>query len=193
MKIGLTGPTSTGKTTTMNVIAEELKLDIHQITTRDIFDKYGIISQTETINTAFQFPEKYYNLYKDLIKGRHDLFETKNNLVTDRLPIDSLIYYKLQHLQFEPNSSDVIEEFDKLCKNTCESFDMIFVFPPVKQLCVSDGVRHVNFEFNKLYHQVLVNAINEYGLYNVVYIPEDMVNLLSRVKFIKRVLEDANI
>lgn len=193
MKIGLTGPTSTGKTTTMNIVAKDLNLDIHQITTRDIFDKYNITSQIETINTAHQFPEKYYNLYKDLIKGRHDLFINKSDLITDRLPIDSLIYYKLQHLQFEQNAEAVISEFNKLCLDTCKSFDMIFVFPPVRSLCVADGVRHVNFEFNKLYYQVLLDAISEFQLYNVAFIPEDLVDINRRVKFIKQVLENASL
>lgn len=186
MRIGLSGPTSTGKTTLMNILSKELDIDILQVTTREVFAKYGIKSQLETIIDAPQNPSKYYLMYQDLIKGRRDKFINNDNFITDRMPTDSLVYYMLQHLVHDPDDQETMRTFNNLCIEVNSLFDVIVLLPPVKQFCQSDDVRHINYSFNEMYYTIIKDW---YSVHNsstkILTLPTWKIDLTERVEFIK--------
>lgn len=155
MKIALSGPQCTGKTTLLNQIAEKYgnELDIKIEVVRSIkkrweeegrefkFNKYGDFDSQMAI-----FEEHHRNV----------LFNN-NHVVTDRCSWDAFTYATYNYLKGD-FTYDQWKQFERAFEDTIGEYDEIIYLPPGLIEMQSDGVRDIdtNFqhEIGKLFKEI---------------------------------------
>lgn len=190
MRIALTGPSSSGKSTLMDRLCiNNPSLKKIQVETREIFDKYGIVNQRQSVIDASSYPDKFKLMYTDLITSRYTKFSENTNFITDRMPVDSLIYYKLQHSFFDLSADETIQAFSSISLETCRLFDHIFLLPPSKEFSLLDSnnsMRNSNHAYNEMMYTLLYSWFVQSKLSNVYLLTKQ--DLLERVEEVESVM-----
>lgn len=114
MKVLLSGASGSGKTTLAIAVAQSLEIPFKNVPTIQIFQRFGIKNQDDLITKGYTQIELVENVYRELVKSRIQLIETEQHFISDRSPLDSIVYYQMQHAAFNTNSTVFIEELREL-------------------------------------------------------------------------------
>lgn len=152
MRIAISGPSGTGKTTLAKWISQEYKIPFLETSAKPLWEKYNISCHKDIITKGIkniEFGNDFQNDVLNLYKTNHKEY------ITDRSPIDVLTYYLLQNAPF--NSQEKTKEFIDKCQKTLDNIDMIIKIPYNDSIILeNDNKRIVNS-----YYQKSVNKIFE--------------------------------
>jgi len=160
MRIVFTGGPSSGKTTIINELAKEFT--VVQEPARHLLSVHG--------NVLFTERERFQNLLEELCIEN---FNKYPNAFYDRGLHDEIAYRK--HFNCE-----ISDKLHAECKNL--QYDIVFVFPPWKEIFENDAIRKETFEEAAVIYDGIVAGYREYGLEPIV-VPFGTVE--ERVNFIK--------
>jgi hypothetical protein len=96
IRIGISGPSGTGKTTLAQYISKNYDIPFITTSTKPLWDKHGITSHLELIQKTVTEPSWGMDFQKELLEWRSAKLEGVHSFVTDRTPIDNLVYFLLQ-------------------------------------------------------------------------------------------------
>lgn len=99
MRILICGPSGVGKTTLAKCISVEYKLEFVSTSSKALWKTYGIVDHEAIIKMGINNPMRAYKFQMDLLDIREKLME-RDNFVTDRSPVDNLVYYLMQVAPF---------------------------------------------------------------------------------------------
>lgn len=186
MKLVLNGPSGSGKTTLMEAVSKKTGLEIINVPTSEILKKYGVFSQRELISAGISNPRLVETIYQEMIQVRVDILRENENLITDRGPIESIVYYLLQHCVFNENADKFIGRMIEVIERI--PVQVVNVILPVNtDFLVENGFRMTNKQFNRLYLDNLLTYMDRY-VSRYVYLDDIPMSLDQRVEYIERVL-----
>lgn len=116
MRIYCCGPSGTGKTTLCLWVQQELGIPFITTAGRSIWEKYNIRSHREVIEKTAKNPNWGYDYQSALLDEREKIMRTKSHFITDRSPVDNLVYFLMQvapHLNYH-RTLDFIERAKSL-------------------------------------------------------------------------------
>lgn len=113
--IMLCGPSGTGKTTLAQWIAKKYDLKFIPTSSKVLWKKYGIADHAHLIRKSIGSPMWGYKFQEELLDYREDVMAKNFNYITDRSPIDNMVYFLLQvtpHISYK-----LTENYIDRCKS----------------------------------------------------------------------------
>jgi GTPase SAR1 family protein len=99
-KIFITGTSGIGKTTLANYIAKSMRIPFINGSSTVLWEQYGIRSHRELLEMGIRQPEKGLQFQYDLLNLREQLTKGVDSFVTDRTPVDNLVYFLYQNAPY---------------------------------------------------------------------------------------------
>lgn len=158
MKVAFTGPSGTGKSTTMSALLEKAKefadFKVCPIGSREVSKEMGFESpyDVDAFGKRSQFQHKLFELKRE--------WEDKtSNFITDRTHLDNLVYSIMHDCVGTVTTKFIDEIFE-----ACQKYDLIVVFPQNVFLDTSDDSQRVhNIEYHKTYQKLLDMFLFEFS------------------------------
>lgn len=178
INISITGCSSSGKSTLINVLREEFRdFTVQTESVRYLKDKYGLDFRSG--DTALQMA---------LLNLQTNLLLTPGNFFLDRSVVDSfgyLRYYRLLSNSDVPASAySFIEDTSK--RYAQDYIDLIIFLRP-EFPAVEDGIRITDENYRKETDEEIAKIIKEWGLENKTIIPHGSV--IERAMYCKPYIE----
>jgi adenylate kinase family enzyme len=157
-KIYISGVSGTGKSTLAKHFAEVFKIPFVETSTKPLWPKYGIKSHQELIQKATIDPVFGIDFQFELLEFREQMLKDHENFITDRSPIDNLVYFLGQNSAFATETQT--EEYVIRCTKLLDqgSHCIFLKFTPDIPL-ENDGMRVVN-----RYYQIYSDNVFEHVL-----------------------------
>lgn len=99
-KIFITGTSGIGKTTLANYISKRRDIPFINGSSTVLWDEYGIKSHKELLELGINEPLKGLDFQYKLLSHREELVKGADSFVTDRTPIDNLVYFLYQNAPY---------------------------------------------------------------------------------------------
>lgn len=178
INISLTGASSVGKSTLINVLREEFRdFTVQTESVRYLKDKYGLDFRSG--DTALQLA---------LLTMQSNLLLTPGNFFLDRSVIDSLSFLKFYK---NKNNSDVPASaysfIEDTSKRYAQEFIDLVIFLRPEFPAVEDGTRITDEDYRKETDEIIAQTIKEWGLENKTIVPHGSV--IERAMFCKPYIE----
>ncbi len=157
LKICITGPSGTGKTTLAQYISQTYKIPFISTSTKPLWEKHGINSHEELIKMALENPQKGMDFQLEVLEYRKKLLEGEHEFVSDRSPICNIVYFLMQNSFMV--SEQACKEYINLCKQAMSMFNGIIFTPFTKDVILENDGARVN---NKFYQET-TNAVYTYA------------------------------
>ena len=151
LRLCLSGPSGTGKSTLAQHIAKEHNIPFITCSTKPLWEKHNIKSHQDLIGMGTLDPKWGLEFQHEVLKYRIDQLTGKEEFTTDRSPLDNMVYFLLQcaHICTEKE----VEDYIKACNESMKLFTGIICLPFTKEIPLeNDGMRIAN-----KYYQILVN------------------------------------
>jgi len=171
MKIGICGPSGSGKTTLAKFIAGHTDIKNGKInwvsnSARDLFTKednellrsLGYEENSghrRVIQLSNEKPEFGLTFQKLINKRRTEFIISNNDFVTDRTPVDNLVYFLFQSCSNQPD--EIIQDMVSDCRAALGEFDVIFFTPYIE----GNEVENNNSRVDSKYFQSMISGIFE--------------------------------
>lgn len=156
MKIFISGPSGIGKTTMATHLAKEYNIPFIQGSSKVLWEKHGINSHKELIQKTNTDPDFGVNFQFELLEYRNKAIEGHESFVTDRSPMDNLVYFMLQ--VSDKVDSDITFKYMQMCRETYPK-DYLQVFMGLNYDMCKKGLEDDGFRVTNIYYQLMVNAI----------------------------------
>lgn len=115
-KIFITGTSGIGKTTLAQYIALKRRIPFVNGSSTVLWKNYGINNHKELLQMGISNPQKGLEFQYDLLGYREQAVSGLDSFVTDRTPVDNLVYFLYQNAPYL--SSGEVEEYIKACKTS---------------------------------------------------------------------------
>jgi adenylate kinase family enzyme len=102
VRVGLTGPSSTGKTSIAREFAAQTGVPFLAVDTTTELRKFGYGSHPALVSAG---PAANREFQLHLIRKRVELLDAHDSFITDRTPLDSLVYYCMEAMH-KPHPDD---------------------------------------------------------------------------------------
>ena len=156
MKIFISGPSGIGKTTMAIHLAKEYNIPFIQGSSKVLWEKYDINSHKELIQKTNTDPDFGINFQFELLHYRNTSIEGLDNFVTDRSPMDNLVYFMLQ--VSDKVDSDITFKYMQMCRESYPK-DYLQIFMGLNYDMCKQGLEDDGFRVTNIYYQLMVNAI----------------------------------
>lgn len=131
MKIGLCGPSGTGKTTLALSTAKAFNLEYMPLSASIVYKHFGkdpeIENHRQLINKHAENSDWGIDFQLQLSKMRQTMLEGKDNVIVDRTPIDNYIYFMLE--AGHNADKELCDKFFQECVEFAKTFDIIIFVP----------------------------------------------------------------
>ena len=152
IRIGICGPSGTGKSTLAKYISEKYEVPFVTTSTKPLWEKHYITSHESLINKTLSDPKWGLQFQHEVLDYRIKMMDENPNFITDRTPIDNLVYFLLQNTHSV--SANDTEEYILRCKFALEKMNGLICLPFSEEIPLSDdGARITN-----KYYQYTVNG-----------------------------------
>lgn len=190
-KIFISGPSGSGKTTLAKYIAARYRIPFVNGSSKVLWKQYGITSHSDLITKCNNDPEMAIKFQFELLEYRNENLTGKSEFVTDRSPLDNLVYYLLQvsHLQ----NTETTKEFVIACSDVMHRFDFHQIYLDIRHTpyqLENDGMRVHNE-----YYQNMVDSIFKDLINNEILFPKQKAFIInewgweSRVRAVESLLK----
>lgn len=160
-RIFITGVSGVGKTTLAKWIAEEYGLEYISTSASKLWPQFGFKNHADALKKSMINPILGYQYQMAIYQERVKALAYKDSFVTDRSPIDNLVYFLLQQGYY--NEHDTLEMIDFCRKSYVEFQGKTFHLQIPEGFSVEDnGRRIVNLPYQKLVESVMNSIISEY-------------------------------
>ena len=122
--IGLTGPSSTGKTTLcQDWCTQNPEASFQSVQTADVLKEMGYANHEQLVRAG---EEANFEMQRELILRRGVLLMThRSSFITDRTPLDSLVYYAVSN----PHETEKIAKLENYAFRHMAKYDAIVYTP----------------------------------------------------------------
>ena len=167
-KVLITGPSGMGKTTLAKYLAERFNVPFINVgMVSNICKCHGLKTHKEVIEYSKENPNMGGQLQIELMASRSTMFfkHQASGFVTDRGPIDSLVYSELQVAQYMPEGNHRFMEFMiKQATSDIRAFTHVILIPWIDGWEIeNDGVRVVDPEFQKQCSEIYLHYISKFS------------------------------
>tara|TARA_R110001632_G_scaffold211861_2_gene337461 strand:+ start:320 stop:940 length:621 start_codon:yes stop_codon:yes gene_type:complete len=164
-KIFICGPSGTGKTTLAHHLSQKFNIPFISTSGKVLWDHYGIESHQQLIDMTNQDPLGFGLDYQiRLLKHRNAALENSDSFVTDRSPVDNLVYTISQLSAFL--SEKQIKEYIEMCEISLRLGNQILYIPFTDKVKLDpDGARIVN-----PFYQQYIGSLFDMVLYKHNYL-----------------------
>lgn len=157
MKIFLSGPSGIGKTTMAKHIAELYGIKFVEGSSKVLWGDFGIKSHLDLIQKCDKDIDFAIEFQTALLRYRKEVTENLTCFVTDRSPLDNIVYYLLQ-LSHKIDAGKTLE-YINICsesypKDKYMQVLMYLTYPMTLQEIENDGFRITNH-----YYQLMVSNV----------------------------------
>ena len=142
IKIGLTGPSSTGKSTLARDFALNTGIPFKSVQTADVLQECGYASHADLVKAGLEANLKFQ---KKLVEARLNLLHSDSDFITDRTPLDSLVYYNMSAMH-DPEALDPAWESQVI--RSLAGYTLV-QFLPFGSIPMEQAERRIN---SSLYH-----------------------------------------
>lgn len=178
MKIALCGPSGSGKTTLAKFLETHLGLeflagssfskllsDSQKTKLRDM--GYKETGHREVIQLSHSNPHFGRFFQNSVLYQRAELLRNNSDFITDRSPVDNLVYYLMQVAPTEVDPTKVVE-FIESCLNSMDSLThLVFVQVAPNQLSIeTNGSRVDNLHFQRMVNAIFDHVLAQYIMPN---------------------------
>jgi len=177
MKIAFSGTSGSGKTTLVRFLEQESKLphisasagDLLTVTDKEILgrepfnykgDGHLSVIKHSAINPRYAYENQYRLLHRrtQLLHGTHPLFPGVVDFITDRSPIDNIVYFMMQTAYHAEVTDALAEEFVNVAVRAAEELDHIIYVKAVQP----GEVENNGSRINKRLYQLSVDQVFNY-------------------------------
>jgi len=191
MKIFLSGCSGTGKTTLAKYISARFNIPFIQGSSKPLWEKHDIASHADIVKKSILEPTWGYDFQMELLEYRSKLTEDLSSFVTDRSPLDNMVYFLIQNAPFLNTYNT--EEYFKACRDTFPlGFELFFldIDTEDKMVYENDGNR-----INNLPYQLMMNQVFKHTMETQIHQHKDIYqvkqwNWESRVSIVELLLKE---
>jgi len=178
MKIGITGPAASGKTSVAKAFADKFGINYLEIPTSRYMKEHSLYNHYDILRYCVNYPREGIKFHESLIKDRFTIMsETPGPWVTDRLSIDSYVYYIIQCSAWNHDVELNKELFDISIANLC-SVDFVVKYDYSSELMrLDNGKRVLNDSWHMGYQYILDSLLDKYTDSYRYYTPKDSLNI----------------
>lgn len=160
-RIIISGRSGAGKTTLAKYIASRYRIPFINGSSKVLWERYGIKNHKELIEKCDKDLEFAKNFQFELLSYRKEQINKYPEFVTDRGPLDNIVYYLLQ-VAAKETTVDTTTYID-LCFWDLPSFTQIYINMKGKETVIPDGKRVDNEWYQKtvdgIFRQYLASGI----------------------------------
>jgi len=157
LQICISGPSGVGKSTLAKHLSEQYDIPFITCSTKPLWDKHGIASHEELIKKGTMDPKWGYNFQYEVLKFRIESLSGHPNFITDRSPLDNMVYFLLQNCHLCTQKET--EDYAKSCNEAMKMFTGIICLPFTPQTVLEDdGKRIVNRHYQMLVNNTFTSA-----------------------------------
>jgi GTPase SAR1 family protein len=157
MKILLSGPSGVGKTTMANDISKEWDIPFIQGSSKNLWDKYRIKSHQHLIELCNNDLRFAVDFQYELLEVRKKIMKMNESFVTDRSPLDSMVYFLL-NVSDRVDSNETLNYIKECSKSFPDKYIQIFL-GLTSGMLIQKGIEDDGFRINNIYYQLMVNNI----------------------------------
>ena len=152
LRIAMAGPSGVGKTTLAEWISKEYGIPFITTSTKPLWEKHNINSHQELITRTILNPQWGLDFQYELLDIRRKIIEENEQFVTDRSPIDNLVYFLMQNAPFL--GEEPIESYIQMCADALAKLTGLIQIPFDTYIPLeNDGKRIAN-----KYYQMSTNS-----------------------------------
>lgn len=161
MRLFISGVSGIGKTTLAQRVSQEYDIPFIVGSTKMIWHKYGIKSHKEIISMCINQPKIGYQFQMEIIDYRLEMMQTHKEFVTDRSPVDNVVYMLTQmgHTLTEDEFYSYLEKA-KIAYNNFEDVKHLHLaanYNTLNSLAIEDD----NMRISSRYFQLTINSVFE--------------------------------
>lgn len=164
-RIYITGAAGVGKTTLARTLETKYELGKYLPgSSKAIWDAWGINNHLDIITRSARQPEWGQGFQLALLEYREKLLNVQtHSIISDRSPIDNIVYYKMQNSMYQStqNTANYIERARSIFKDGDYLIFKYFPYYIGEQVIEDDGYRVDNYYYQKLVQELIKIEIAE--------------------------------
>lgn len=148
-RIFICGPSGTGKSTLAEWISKTYRIPYITTSSKPLWEKYSIKSHLDLIEKCATNADFAKEFQWELLSFREKAIGAKANFVTDRSPIDNVVYYLMQVAHM--STSEETHAYIQKCHELMEAGNKIIYIPFNHGIELEDDNMRVNNSYYQLY------------------------------------------
>lgn len=171
-KIFICGTSGIGKTTLAKHIARSRNTPFINGSSTVLWNKFNIENHKELLELGFKDPQRGLDFQHELLKYRVEITKGLKGFVTDRSPIDNLVYFLYQNAPYL-SERDVHQYIDqcnfsmqKICDYNFQNMKLLYLTRDFQQgdtmgIIVNDGKRIDNHYYQDMMDNLFQHVIDK--------------------------------
>lgn len=152
-QIFISGSSGSGKTTLANYISHRYQIPFISCSTKNLWPNHGISDHKEIITRSAKDPNWGKAFQHELLEYRKEVLSGHIEFVTDRSPLDSILYFMLQNSPFLPPSAT--QYFIDQCRDIYHLYDAHQIYLEPSPYLENDGMRISNHIYQEMTHCIM--------------------------------------
>lgn len=162
-RIFISGPSGSGKTTLAKYIAARYQIPFIEGSTKPLWASHGIENHIQLIMRTCEDVKWGLKFQDEVLEYRREKLECVNEFVTDRSPLDNLVYFMLQCAHYVDDS--YIEEYREKCMSNYGNDSFVQLVLDCAPNIEDDGFRVNNKHYQMMTEAIFKNLLDKNYLY----------------------------
>lgn len=162
-RIFISGPSGSGKTTLAKYIAARYQIPFIEGSTKPLWQKHGIENHLQLIMKTCEDVKWGLSFQDEVLEYRREKLEGIDQFVTDRSPLDNLVYFMLQCAHYVDDS--YIEDYVSKCNYNYGNNTFVQLVLNCAPVIEDDGFRVNNKHYQMMTEAIFNNLLDKNYLY----------------------------
>lgn len=184
MKVAFTGTSGAGKTTLVKYVAEKYGLpwisgssgDLKTQEDKDRFPEIQGKGHEHVIVQSALNPYLGWENQLQILQRRKEAIENNSSFVTDRSPVDNMVYMLMQCAYHKEIDDHMVSLFKQTCLEAWSKLTHVIYIKP----CQPEGIENNNSRVTNLHYQQSIDAVFNYWLMEFSTWPGPYILKLTR-------------